>query len=82
MLPQPLNSQCAQVCFNQMISRLWLLYAACLVALCSTPPAVAGVNKSHAITLYDEAPKYGPDCEHFGYVNPSAPVEVSFLTAP
>ncbi|MCP4008922.1 MAG: ABC transporter substrate-binding protein [Proteobacteria bacterium] len=65
-----------------MISRLWLLYAVCLVALCSTPPAVAGVNKSHAITLYDEAPKYGPDFKHFDYVNPNAPVGGTFRIAP
>ncbi len=82
MLPQTLNFQCTLTCFNQMISRLWLFHAVCLVALCGTPSAVAGVNKSHAITLYDEAPKYGPDFKHFDYVNPDAPVGGAFRIAP
>lgn len=31
------------------------------------------IYRSHAITLYDEPPKYGPDFTHFDYVNPDAP---------
>ena len=28
---------------------------------------------SHALTVYDEAPRYTPDFQHFDYVNPDAP---------
>ena len=42
----------------------------------------AGVRKAHAITLYDEAPKYGPDFKNFDYVNPEAPVGGTFRVAP
>ena len=41
-----------------------------LLLLCSQ--SWANINKSHAITLYDE-PKYAADFQHFDYVNPEAP---------
>jgi len=31
------------------------------------------IFRSHAITLYDEPPKYGPGFKHFDYVNANAP---------
>ena len=40
------------------------------------------MHKSHAITLYDEPPKYGSDFLHFDYVNPDAPVGGTFRIAP
>ncbi len=47
-------------------------------------PAQAGqkIFKAHAITLYDEAPKYAEDFEHFDYVNPDAPKGGVFHVAP
>ena len=45
-------------------------------------PSLAAVNRSHAITLYDEAPKYAADFTHFEYVNPQAPVGGTFRIAP
>ncbi|WPC03323.1 extracellular solute-binding protein [Pseudomonas benzenivorans] len=38
--------------------------------------ALAGLSQAapqHALTLYDEAPKYPADYQHFDYVNPDAP---------
>lgn len=52
-----------------------LLKSACLALLtCCT--AVATANQplpQHALTLYDEAPKYPADFQHFDYANPDAP---------
>tara|TARA_R110002033_G_scaffold43672_3_gene85674 strand:+ start:2432 stop:4291 length:1860 start_codon:yes stop_codon:yes gene_type:complete len=52
-----------------------LLKSACLALLtCCT--AVATANQplpQHALTLYDEAPKYPVDFQHFDYANPDAP---------
>jgi microcin C transport system substrate-binding protein len=45
-------------------------------------PASAAVYKSHAITLYGEAPKYAAGFKHFDYVNPDAPVGGTFRIAP
>lgn len=45
-------------------------------------PAYAAVTKAHAITLYDEPPKYGPDFQYFDYVNPAAPKGGIFRLAP
>jgi len=44
-----------------------------LVLVVFTSAASSGVHKSHAITLYDEAPKYSADFTHFDYVRPDAP---------
>ncbi|KXU38299.1 hypothetical protein AXE65_02250 [Ventosimonas gracilis] len=46
--------------------RLLPLLFACLAPLAFAAP-------KHAITLYDEAPKYPPDFTHFDFVNPDAP---------
>jgi microcin C transport system substrate-binding protein len=48
-----------------------ILFAACLLLWAVI--GHASIHKSHAITLYDEAPKYGPGFSHFDYVNPAAP---------
>ena len=40
------------------------------------------MHKSHAITLYDEAPKYPEGFSHFDYVNPEAPKGGRFRVAP
>ena len=48
----------------------WLIAAAGVAVML---PANAEVHKAHAITLYDEAPKYPADFSHFDYVNPNAP---------
>ena len=48
----------------------------------SALPATAAVHKSHAITLYDEPPKYAADFRHFDYVNPDAPIGGTFRIAP
>ncbi len=51
------------------------LKSACLALLtCYTAAAMAEPTESHhALTLYDEAPKYAADFQHFDYVNPDAP---------
>lgn len=52
-------------------ARLSMLHATALVLLC-----LAGVAKAapqHALTLYDEKPKYPADFSHFEYANPDAP---------
>lgn len=58
------------------------LRAICMFAAFMAVPAQAAVQKSHAITLYGEAPKYGADFKHFDYVNPNAPKGGKFHTAP
>ena len=40
------------------------------VLVCST---AALAEPQHAMTLYDEAPKYPSDFTHFDYTNPDAP---------
>jgi len=68
-----------------LISACLLSAAMALPAQAGTTPAgtvPAGVTKAHAITLYDEPPKYGPDFQYFDYVNPSAPKGGTFRIAP
>ncbi len=60
----------------------WSLLLACLLLAGISLPATAAVKKAHAITLYDEAPKYGPDFQYFDYVNPAAPKGGTFRLAP
>ena len=52
-----------------------LLKSACLALLtCCTAVATASQPlPQHALTLYDEAPKYAVDFQHFDYANPDAP---------
>ncbi|MDI6934372.1 extracellular solute-binding protein [Serratia sp. Se-PFBMAAmG] len=45
--------------------------AGSLLLACLSLPALAAPQ--HALTLYDEAPKYPADFKHFDYVNPDAP---------
>ena len=45
--------------------------AGSLLLACLTLPAVAAPQ--HALTLYDEPPKYPANFKHFEYVNPDAP---------
>lgn len=47
-------------------TRLWLL-------LLLLGGWTAGLHAQHALTLYDEPPKYAADFTHFDYVNPEAP---------
>ena len=65
-----------------MHKRFFLTGAACLFCVLQVLPAFAAVHKSHAITLYGEAPKYAADFTHFDYVNPDAPVGGTFRIAP
>jgi len=52
------------------------LAAFAVTAALALPAAAAAqdqvVHKDHAIAMHGE-PKYGPDFEHFDYVNPEAP---------
>lgn len=50
---------------------LTLLHAGILAVLCLV--GVAEAAPRHALTLYDEQPKYPADFPHFDYVNPDAP---------
>ena len=59
-----------------------MLRVACLLAVWLSLPVAAQVHKSHAITLYDEPPKYSEGFKHFDYVNPDAPVGGTFRIAP
>ena len=45
--------------------------AGSLLLACLSLPALAAPQ--HALTLYDEPPKYPADFKHFAYVNPDAP---------
>ena len=45
--------------------------AGSLLLACLSLPALAAPQ--HALTLYDEPPKYPADFKHFDYVNPDAP---------
>ncbi|MBF8755769.1 extracellular solute-binding protein [Pseudomonas guariconensis] len=47
------------------------LLASSLLLACLSLPAMAAPQ--HALTLYDEPPKYPADFKHFAYVNPDAP---------
>ncbi len=49
------------------------LLAALLLGCCG--PLLAAPK--HALTLYDEPPKYPADFKHFDYVNPDAPKAAS-----
>ncbi len=64
--------------FNRVI---WACFAL-IFSLVLCAPALAEVRKAHAITLYDEAPKYPADFKHFDYVNPDAPKGGTFRIAP
>ncbi|WP_145188853.1 extracellular solute-binding protein [Pseudomonas sp. URMO17WK12:I11] len=44
-----------------------------LLACLSLPALVALAAPQHALTLYDEPPKYPANFKHFDYVNPDAP---------
>lgn len=48
-----------------------ILHAGALALLCLA--GVAQAAPRHALTLYDEKPKYSGDFSHFDYVNPDAP---------
>jgi len=65
-----------------MRRRVLLLVTAVVCGVLQALPVSAAVHKSHAITLYDEAPKYGPGFKHFDYVNPNAPVGGTLRIAP
>ena len=47
------------------------LKACALLLACFSAQALAAPQ--HALTLYDEAPKYPANFQHFDYVNPDAP---------
>jgi microcin C transport system substrate-binding protein len=81
MLSYPYYFQRFLVSFYRMFKSLLPIALAALAVL-SSVPASAEVKRSHAITLYGEAPKYGPDFKHFDYVNPKAPVGGTFRIAP
>ncbi len=59
-----------------------MLHVVCLLGWALCLPAAAEVHKAHAITLYDEPPKYPVNFKHFDYVNPNAPVGGTFRIAP
>ena len=52
-------------------ARLPLLHAAAFVVLLVSGTVHAAAQ--HALTLYDEKPKYSADFTHFDYANPDAP---------
>ncbi|MFT5259574.1 MAG: microcin C transport system substrate-binding protein [Saprospiraceae bacterium] len=56
--------------------------AVSICALLLSTSAQAAIHKSHAITLYDEAPKYAEGFSHFDYANPDAPKGGIFRVAP
>ncbi|MER2299180.1 MAG: extracellular solute-binding protein [Pseudomonas sp.] len=53
--------------------------ACSLLFACLSLPALAAPQ--HALTLYDEPPKYPADFKHFDYVNPDAPKGGTFRQA-
>ncbi len=62
-------------------------FCALLIVVCSfiwVQALIASekIFSSHAITLYDEPPKYDVDFSHFDYVNPDAPKGGVFHVAP
>jgi ABC-type oligopeptide transport system substrate-binding subunit len=52
--------------------------ACSLLFACLSLPALAAPQ--HALTLYDEPPKYPADFKHFDYVNPDAPKGGTFAS--
>ena len=46
----------------------------CCLALLTCWAGALNAAPQHALTLYDEAPKYPADFSHFEYVNPDAPL--------
>jgi microcin C transport system substrate-binding protein len=67
-----------------MKTKAWAItYAALgmmLPSMAATPAlAVVKGKPVHALSLYD-APKYGPDFKHFGFVNPDAPKGGTLVT--
>ncbi|MBD8576965.1 ABC transporter substrate-binding protein [Pseudomonas syringae] len=58
-----------------------LLFAPAAGLLLATLACAALAAPQHAVTLYDEAPKYPPDFKHFDYVNPDAPKGGTFRQA-
>ncbi len=67
---------------RQKPSLVYSLVLACILLAGACLPAIAEVRKAHAITLYDEAPKYDADFQYFDYVNPVAPKGGTFRVAP
>ena len=51
--------------------RLSVLFSSAVVLLCAA--GIAESAPQHAMTLYDEKPKYPADFTHFDYANPDAP---------
>ena len=45
----------------------------CCLALLTCWAGALNAAPQHALTLYDEAPRYPADFSHFEYVNPEAP---------
>ena len=45
----------------------------CCLALLTCWAGALNAAPQHALTLYDEAPRYPADFSHFEYVNPDAP---------
>ncbi len=66
--------------FSIALKHLLFALVASSALLCM--PSMAAVHKSHAITLYDEPPKYSKEFTHFDYVNPNAPKGGTFKVAP
>ena len=52
-----------------------------LLLACLGLPGAALAAPQHALTLYDEPPKYPADFKHFDYVNPKAPKGGTFRQA-
>lgn len=67
---------------NRMFTPFFMRQTLLLLGFVACLPINAEVHKAHAITLYDEPPKYAADFAHFGYVNPDAPVGGTFRIAP
>jgi microcin C transport system substrate-binding protein len=55
-----------------VIRRIFGAVLAATVALLVGGGAAAGIHRGHAIAMHG-TPKYGPDFEHFAYVDPNAP---------
>jgi microcin C transport system substrate-binding protein len=55
-----------------VIRRIFGAVLAATVALLVGGGATAGIHRGHAIAMHG-TPKYGPDFEHFAYVDPNAP---------
>lgn len=59
--------------------RSWLLHGSSLILLGLSSLTFAAPQ--HAVTLYDEAPKYPANFQHFAYANPDAPKGGTFRQA-